>query len=75
MKLSEMKPVQQGAIRKISATGPLRRRLMDMGLTIGAQITVVRTAPLGDPVEYSVRGYDLSLRKLEADLIEVDVEG
>jgi ferrous iron transport protein A len=75
MKLSEMKPVQQGTIRKISATGPLRRRLMDMGLTVGAQITVVRTAPLGDPIEYSLRGYDLSLRKLEADLIEVDVEG
>lgn len=74
VKLSQLKPVQKGSIRKISATGPLRRRLMDMGLTIGTSVVVVRTAPLGDPIEVSVRGYDLSLRKVEADLIEVELE-
>jgi len=75
MTLNQLKSGAGGKIIFVGGQGALRRRLMDMGLTIGAQITVVRTAPLGDPIEYSLRGYDLSLRKLEADLIEVDVEG
>lgn len=58
-------------IVRLNSTGPVKRRLMDMGLLKGVEATVLRIAPLGDPVELSVRGYDLSIRKSEAALIEV----
>ena len=54
-----------------TVTGALKRRIMDMGITKGVQIYVRKVAPLGDPVEVTVRGYELSLRKADADLIEV----
>ena len=56
---------------KVSGEGALKRRIMDMGITKGVQIYVRKVAPLGDPVEVTVRGYELSLRKADADLIEV----
>jgi ferrous iron transport protein A len=64
---------QQAHIRRITGKGPTRRRLMDMGVIAGNQITMIRTAPLGDPVEYHLLGYQLSLRKSEAHLIEIEV--
>ena len=58
-------------VAKIGGEGALKRRIMDMGITKGVRITVRKVAPLGDPIEVTVRGYELSLRKADADLIEV----
>ncbi len=57
---------------KLHGEGPLRRRIMDMGITKGVELYVRKTAPLGDPIEISVRGYELSLRKADAEMIEVE---
>ena len=57
---------------KLECTGPLRRRIMDMGITKGVEITIRKVAPLGDPLELTVRGYELSIRKTEAEAIEVE---
>lgn len=59
-------------VRKIEGAGAVRRRIMDMGITKGAEIYVRKVAPLGDPVEVTVRGYELSLRKADAEMIVVD---
>lgn len=59
-------------VRKLSGEGPLRRRIMDMGITKGVTVYVRKVAPLGDPVEVTVRGYELSLRKADAEMIEVE---
>ena len=56
---------------KLHGEGAIKRRIMDMGITKGVVIKVVKVAPLGDPIEINVRGYELSLRKADADLIEV----
>lgn len=56
---------------KLHGEGALRRRIMDMGVTKGTDVMIKRVAPLGDPIEVNVRGYQLSLRKSDADLIEV----
>ena len=56
---------------KLHGEGAVKRRIMDMGLTKGVEVHVRKVAPLGDPVEVTVRGYELSLRKADADLIEV----
>ena len=63
-----------GAVRviKIGGGGPVKRRIMEMGITKGAEIYVRKVAPLGDPLEITVRGYELSLRKADAELIEVE---
>ena len=58
----------------INTTGPMKRRIMDMGITPGVEIKVVKVAPLGNPIEVNVRGYELSLRKEEAQQIEMDGE-
>ena len=58
-------------VARVNGTGALRRRIMDMGVTKGTEIYVRKVAPLGDPVEVSVRGYELSLRKADAEMIEV----
>ena len=58
-------------VAKITGEGPIKRRIMDMGITKGTEIYVRKVAPLGDPVEITVRGYELSLRKADADIIEV----
>ena len=57
---------------KLHGEGPLRRRIMDMGITKGVELFVRKVAPLGDPIEISVRGYELSLRKADAEMIEVE---
>jgi len=71
-----LKVGQTGTVVKLGIKGPIRRRLMDMGLTPGCEVSVLRVAPLGDPVEFSVRGYSLSLRQSEAArvLVELDSE-
>lgn len=57
---------------KLNGSGPVKRRIMDMGITKGVDVFVRKVAPLGDPVEVTVRGYELSLRKADAEMIEVD---
>ncbi|MBQ3792898.1 MAG: ferrous iron transport protein A [Lachnospiraceae bacterium] len=59
-------------VTKLSGEGATKRRIMDMGITKGVEITVRKVAPLGDPVELTVRGYELSIRKADAELIEVE---
>jgi len=60
------------SVKKITGAGPLKKRIMDMGITKGISIHVRKTAPLGDPIEVTVRGYELTLRKADAELIEVE---
>jgi ferrous iron transport protein A len=72
MTLKEVKPGQTVTVQRLLGTGALRRRIMDMGVTHGTQVYVRKVAPLGDPVEVNVRGYELSLRKSEAENIEVE---
>lgn len=72
MTLKELQPGQQGKVVSIGEKGAIRRRIMDMGVTPGADIKVVKIAPLGDPIEVTVRGYELSLRKEEASQILVE---
>lgn len=74
MTLNDLKPGQSGKISFIRARGRLKRRFMDMGIVAGTDVTVQKIAPLGDPIEISVRQYRLSLRKDEADSIEMEVE-
>jgi len=73
--LSELKPGEKGVISKVLGDSEVRRRLLDMGLTRGTEITVVRRAPLGDPVEFLLKGYNLSLRKRESENVYVLVKG
>jgi ferrous iron transport protein A len=62
---------QKATVVKIHGSGALKRRIMDMGITKGTEIYVRKVAPLGDPVEVTVRGYELSLRKEDADILEM----
>jgi len=57
---------------KLTGDGPVKRRIMDMGITRGVEVFVRKMAPLGDPIEVTVRGYELSLRKADAEMIEVE---
>jgi ferrous iron transport protein A len=66
MNLAKLKPGESGKITAIGAIGPLRRRLMDMGVLVGEVVKVIKVAPLGDPIEITVKSYQLSLRKQEA---------
>ena len=59
-------------VKKLNGEGAVKRRIMDMGITKGVEIYVRKVAPLGDPVEVTVRGYELSLRKNDADMVEVE---
>lgn len=59
-------------VKKLTGEGSVKRRIMDMGITKGVEIYVRKVAPLGDPVEVTVRGYELSLRKADAEIIEVE---
>jgi Fe2+ or Zn2+ uptake regulation protein/Fe2+ transport system protein FeoA len=72
MTLDQIDNGQPATVRKIAGQGAVRRRLMDMGLVRGVTIERVKAAPMGDPVEYLVRGYHLSLRRAEAALVEVE---
>jgi len=70
--LKEIKPGETVQVVKIGGGGPIKRRIMEMGITRGVEIHVRKVAPLGDPVEVTVRGYELSLRKEDAESIEVE---
>ncbi len=59
-------------VTKLTGAGPVKRRIMDMGITKGVEVFVRKVAPLGDPVEVTVRGYELSLRKADAEMIQVE---
>ncbi len=59
-------------VTRLTGDGPVKRRIMDMGITKGVEIFVRKVAPLGDPVEVTVRGYELSLRKADAEMIQVE---
>ncbi|AKL98355.1 FeoA family protein [Endomicrobium proavitum] len=73
--LSKMKVGEEGSVKNISSkAGTLKKRLLDMGCVAGCKISVKKLAPLGDPIEISVKNYSLSLRKNEADAIEVEVK-
>lgn len=71
MTLKDAKIGQTVTVKKLGGEGAVKRRIMDMGITKGAEIYIRKVAPLGDPVEITVRGYELSLRKADAELIEV----
>ena len=59
-------------VTKLTGDGPVKRRIMDMGITKGTELYVRKVAPLGDPIEVTVRGYELSLRKADADILEME---
>lgn len=69
--LRELKPGDKAVITKITGEGPVKRRLMDMGVTRGAEVLIRKVAPLGDPIEVNIRGYELTFRKSEAENIFV----
>ncbi len=73
MNLASLKPGDKARITSIDVAGPLKRRLMDMGVLVGEQITLTKIAPMGDPLEVNVKNYCLSLRKNEAAAIGVEV--
>lgn len=70
--LKDAKIGQTVKVVKLHGDGALRRRIMDMGITKGVQIYVRKVAPFGDPIEVYVRGYELTLRKVDADMVEVE---
>ena len=70
--LREVACGQTVTVKKLSGAGPVKRRIMDMGITKGVSIYVRKVATLGDPIEVTVRGYELSLRKADAEMIEVE---
>lgn len=72
--LSEFKPTEAGVVKRVAGEGQMRRRLFDMGITPGAEVVMRKVAPLGDPIEVTVRGYELTLRKTEAAVVEVETE-
>ena len=75
--ITSLKNVKKGntcKVLKLSGEGAIKRRIMDMGITKGVEIYVRKVAPLGDPIEVTVRNYELSIRKADAELIEVEVD-
>ena len=73
MTLREVQVGQSAKVLKLIGTGPVKRRIMDMGITKGQIIHVRKVAPLGDPMEITVRNYELSVRKADAEMIEVEL--
>ena len=70
--LKDAKIGQTVRVKKLTGEGAVKRRIMDMGITKGVEVYIRKVAPLGDPVEVTVRGYELSLRKADAELIDVE---
>ena len=70
--LKDVKVGQTVKVKKINGEGAVKRRIMDMGITKGTEVFVRKVAPLGDPMELTVRGYELSIRKADAEMIEVE---
>ena len=73
-KLDKIEKGETGLVKNVEGDGKVRRRLFDMGVTPGAKVTLRKKAPFGDPIEITIRGYELSLRKAEADLVNIEVE-
>ncbi|HID61993.1 MAG TPA: ferrous iron transport protein A [Anaerolineae bacterium] len=71
--LTELKPGERGRVVRVGGSGAIHRRILDMGVVSGAEIEVERVAPLGDPIEFKLLGYHLSLRKEEAQNVRVEV--
>lgn len=69
--LKQVKVGEEAVVVKLYGEGAVKRRIMDMGITKGVSVRIRKVAPLGDPIEVTVRGYELSIRKADADLIEV----
>ena len=69
--LKDVKVGETVTVRKITGEGAVKRRIMDMGLTKGVELKIRKVAPLGDPIELTVRGYELSLRKADAAMVEI----
>ena len=70
--LKSLKDGQSGQVEKIELEGATKRRLIEMGITPGTRVGVLKRAPLGDPIEVTVRGYELSIRKADAEMVEVE---
>ena len=70
--LKDVKVGETVTVAKLHGEGPVKRRIMDMGITKGDEVYVRKVAPLGDPIEVTVRGYELSLRKADAEMIEIE---
>ena len=70
--LSKLEIGERGVIKAVNGEGAIRRRLFDMGITPGAEVYLRKKAPLGDPIEIAIRGYELTLRKADASMIEVE---
>ncbi len=70
--LKDLKVGESATIKALRGAGAVKRRIMDMGLTRGTALTVRKVAPLGDPMELTVRGYELSVRKADAEMIEIE---
>lgn len=73
-RLSEFKVGERGVVKAVAGEGKIRRRLFDMGVTPDAEVYLRKKAPLGDPLEVTIRGYELTLRKSEADCVSAEVE-
>lgn len=71
--VDRLRPREKGVVTGLGSTGAVRRHIIDMGITPGAVIVMRKTAPMGDPIEINVRGYELSIRKSEAQNIRVEV--
>ena len=69
--LKEVNPGETVTVVKLHGQGPVKRRIMDMGITKGVEVFVRKVAPLGDPIEVNISGYELSLRKSDAEMVEV----
>ena len=72
-KLDQIQKGETGLVKNVEGDGKIRRRLFDMGVTPGAKVTLRKKAPMGDPIEITIRGYELSLRKAEAALVNIEV--
>jgi Fe2+ transport system protein FeoA len=72
--LEKFKPGERGVVEKLTVIGPLRRRLLDMGITPGTEIVFKKTAPFGDPIEIMLRGYSLAIRRAEAEAVLMNTE-
>ncbi len=70
--LKDARVGQTVTVARLNGTGPVKRRIMDMGITKGVDIYVRKVAPLGDPMELNVRGYELSVRKADAEMVEIN---
>ena len=73
MTLRDVKVGQTCTVKRLHGEGAVKRRIMDMGLTKGVEVFVRKVAPLGDPMELTVRGYELSIRKADAEMVEVEM--